>query len=170
VDQNAVCSPDSKYFLYTTLEKGKQVLMEMPLAGGESKRLSDKFVSFAAISPDGKQIAALTAFGTGVNSKAMVEIIPSQGGLPVKSFAPSRFISTSFRYSPDGQSLYYGVTNKGVSNLIVQPIGSESASAVTHFDDLLIYGFDYDWKNKKLAVARGRSNDDVVLLTQQQAQ
>jgi len=41
---------------------------------------------------------------------------------------------------------------------------------VTHFDDLLIYGFDYDWKNKKLAVARGRSNDDVVLITQQQAQ
>jgi serine/threonine protein kinase/Tol biopolymer transport system component len=170
VDQNAVCSPDSKYFLYTSLQKGKQVLMEMPLAGGESKQLSDKFVSFAAISPDGKQIAALTAFGTGVNSKAMVEIIPSQGGLPVKSFAPSRFISTSFRYSPDGRSLYYGVTNKGVSNLIVQPIGSESASVVTHFDDLLIYGFDYDWKNKKLAVARGRSNDDVVLITQQQAQ
>ncbi len=170
VDQNAVCSPDSKYFLYTTLQKGKQVLMEMPLAGGESKQLSDKFVSFAAISPDGKQIAALTAFGTGVNHKAMVEIIPSQGGLPVKSFAPSRFISTTFHYSPDGQSLYYGVTNKGVSNLIVQPIGSESASLVTNFNDLLIYGFDYDWKNKRLAVVRGRSNDDVVLLTQQQTQ
>jgi len=41
---------------------------------------------------------------------------------------------------------------------------------VTNFNDLLIYAFDYDWKNKKLAVARGRSNDDVVLLTQQQAQ
>ena len=170
VDQNAVCSPDSKYFLYTSLEKGKQVLMKMPLAGGETKRLSDKFVSFAAISPDGKQIAALTAFGTGVNTKAMVEIIPSDGGLPVKSFAPSRFISTNFRYSPDGQSLYYGVTNKGVSNLIVQSIGTESGSLVTNFNDLLIYGFDYDWKNKRLAVARGRSNDDVVLLTQQPAQ
>ena len=61
VDQNAVCSPDSKYFLYTSLQKGKQVLMEMPLAGGEPKQLSDKFVNSAAISPDGKQIAALTA-------------------------------------------------------------------------------------------------------------
>ncbi len=169
-DQNAVCSPDSKYFLYTSLQKGKPVLMKMPLAGGEPKQISNKFVSFAAISPDGKQIAALTAFGTGVKYKAMVEIIPSEGGLPVKSFAPSRFISTSFRYSADGQSLYYGVTNKGVSNLVVQPIGIESASVVTNFDDLLIYGFDYDWKNKKLAVARGRSNDDVVLLTQQQPQ
>ncbi len=170
VDQNAVCSPDSKYFLYTSMQKGKQILMKMPLAGGEAKQLNDKFVSFAAISPDGKQIAALTVFGTGVNGKFMVEIIPAQGGLPVKSFPPSRFLSTPFRYSPDGQSLYYGVTNKGVSNLIVQPIGSESGSLATNFSDLLIYGFDYDWKNKRLAVARGRSNDDVVLLTQQQAQ
>ena len=170
VDQNAVCSPDSKYFLYTSLQKGKQVLMEMPLTGGEAKQLSDKFVSFAAISPDGKQIAALIAVGAGVNTKARIEIIPSQGGLPVKGFAPSPFISTPFRYSADGQSLYYGVTNKGVSNLVAQPIGVESASLVTNFNDLLIYAFDYDWKNKKLAVARGRSNDDVVLLTQQQAQ
>jgi hypothetical protein len=90
--------------------------------------------------------------------------------LPVKGFAPSPFISTPFRYSADGQSLYYGVTNKGVSNLVAQPIGVESASLITNFNDLLIYAFDYDWKNKKLAVARGRSNDDVVLLTQQQAQ
>ena len=170
MDQNAVCSPDGKYFLYTTLQKGKQVLMEMPLTGGEAKQLSDKIVSFAAISPDGKQIAALTSIGAGVNTKARIEIIPSQGGLPVKGFAPSSFISTPFRYSADGQSLYYGVTNKGVSNLVVQPIGVESAALVTNFNDLRIYGFDYDWKNKKLAVARGRSNDDVVLITQQQAQ
>ena len=171
VDQNAVCSPDSKYFLYTTLQKGKQVLMEMPLTGGEAKQLSDKFVSFAAISPDGKQIAALIAVGAGVNTKARIEIIPSQGGLPVKGFAPSPFIfSPTFRYSADGQSLYYVVTNKGVSNLVAQPIGVESASLVTNFTDLRIYGFDYDWKNKKLALARGRSNDDVVLLTQQQTQ
>ncbi len=171
VNQNPVCSPDSQYFLYISLQKGKPMLMEMPLAGGQAKQLSDKFVSFAAFSPDGKQIAAITVFGSGVNTKLMVEIIPSPGGLPVKSFPPSHFIfSPSLRYSADGQSLYYAVTNKGVSNLAVQPIGVASASLVTNFDDLLIYGFDYDWKNKRLAVARGRSNDDVVLLTQQQAQ
>jgi serine/threonine protein kinase len=171
VDQNAVCSPDSKYFIYTSLQKGKQLLMRLPLAGGEPKQLSDKFVSAAAISPDGSQIAALTASGTGVNYKAMIDIIPAQGGLPVKTFAPSRFIfSPNLQYSGDGQSLYYVVNNKGVSNLISQPIGSASGTLVTNFDDLRIYGFDYDWKNKKLAVARGRSNDDVVLLTQQQPQ
>ncbi len=100
----------------------------------------------------------------------MVEIIPAQGGLPVKTFPPISAISYLFQYSPDGKSLYYPVTAKGVSNILSQPIGVETVLPQTNFDDLLIYGYDYDWKNKRLAISRGRSNTDVVLLTQQQVQ
>ena len=57
-----------------------------------------------------------------------------------------------------------------MSNIVSQPIGTETVMPMTNFDDLLIYGYDYDWKNKRLAIARGRSNTDVVLLTQQQVQ
>src|SRR5208283_5082510 len=89
VEQNPVCSPDSKFFLYTKLERGRQLLMEMPVAGGEAKQLSDKLVNFGAVSPDGKEIATLAVEGQGVNAKPVIEIIPAQGGLPVKSFSPS---------------------------------------------------------------------------------
>jgi hypothetical protein len=41
---------------------------------------------------------------------------------------------------------------------------------MTNFTELQIMGYDYDWKNKRLALARGRTNTDVVLLTQQQVQ
>ncbi len=41
---------------------------------------------------------------------------------------------------------------------------------VTNFNDLNIYGYDYDWKNKRLALARGHNNTDIVMLTQQQGQ
>jgi hypothetical protein len=75
-----------------------------------------------------------------------------------------------FQYSSDGQSLFYPVTAKGVSNMIVQPIGTKTATQMTNFNELQILGYDYDWKNKRLALARGRTNTDVVLLTQQQAQ
>jgi serine/threonine protein kinase/Tol biopolymer transport system component len=167
VDQNPVCSPDSKYFLYTKLERGRQFLMEMPVGGGEAKQLSDKLVNFGAVSPDGKQIATLAVEGQGANAKPVIEIIPAQGGLPVKSFAPSRFISGLFQYSADGQSLYYPVTEKGVSNILIQPIAGGAPTLATNFDDLFLYGYNYDWKNKKLAVARGRANSDVVLITQQ---
>jgi hypothetical protein len=100
----------------------------------------------------------------------MIEILPAQGGLPVKSFPPVAEMSNIFQYSADGQALYYPVTAKGVSNIVAQPVGSKTVTPVTNFNDLLIYGYSYNWKNKQLAVARGRSNTDVVLLTQQQVQ
>ena len=168
VEQNPVCSPDSKFFLYTKLENGRQLLMEMPVGGGEAKQLTDKIVNFGVISPDGKQIAALGVEGQGANAKPMIEILPSQGGLPVKSFPPSRFISGLFQYSADGQSLCYPITEKGVSNILMQPIAGGPSSLVTNFDDLVLYGYDFDWKNKELVVARGRTNSDVVLITSSQ--
>ena len=167
VEQNPVCSPDSKFVLYTKLENGRQLLMEMPVVGGEAKQLTDKLVNFGAVSPDGKQIAALAVEGQGANARPVIEILPAQGGLPVKSFPPSRFISGLFQFSADGQNLYYPITERGVSNILMQPIAGGPPSLVTKFDDLFLYGYDYDWKNKKLVVARGRTNSDVVLITQQ---
>jgi len=169
-DQNAICSPDSKTFLYTSFEKGRKSLMEMSLSGGEPKQLTDKIADFGVFSPDSQQIAALISEGAGVNFRAMISILPAQGGLPVKSFPPLPTISNLFQYSADGQSLYYPVTVKGVSNMVMQAIGTKNITPMTGFSELTIYGYSYDWKNKRLAVARGRNNTDLVLLTQQQAQ
>jgi Tol biopolymer transport system component len=170
VDQNASCSPDGKSFSYSSLDKGRKVLMEMPVSGGAPRQLTNTLTEFGVYSPDAQQIAALTTEGTGVNFKAMISIIPASGGLAVKSFPPLPTISNFFQYSADGQSLYYPVTIKGVSNIVMQPIGTKDITQMTGFNELTIYGYSYDWKNKRLAVARGRNNTDVVLLTQQQAQ
>ncbi len=170
IDQNASCSPDSKNFLYTSVEKGRPLLMEMPLAGGQARQISDKLANFGVFSPDAQQVATLIPEGTGVNFRAVVAIIPAQGGLPVKTFPPARSISNMFQYSADGKSLYYPVTERGVSNMVMQPIGSTTVTPLTNFDKFTIYGYDYDWKNKRLALARGRSNTDIVLLTQPRAQ
>jgi Tol biopolymer transport system component len=170
IDQNPSCAPDSKSFLYTTYEKGKQVLMEMPVGGGQSKPMSDRLAEFGVYSPDGQQIAALVVEGTGVNSAPAVGIFPRQGGLPVKTFPTARSIAGYFQYTADGKSLVYPVSEHGVSNIVMQAIGSTTVTPQTHFDKYGIYGYDYDWKNKRLALARGRNNTDVVLLSQQQAQ
>ena len=169
-DQNAFCSPDSKSFLYVSIDSGKKLLMQMPVMGGDAKQMSDKVAEFGIFSPDGKQIAAFIEEGTGVNTKVEIAILPAQGGLPVKTFPTVFGISNYFQFSPDGKSLYYPVTAKGVSNMAMQPIGTSSITPVTNFNDLIIYSYDYDWKNKRLAAARGRNNTDVVMLTQQQAQ
>jgi serine/threonine protein kinase len=170
VDQNAFCAPGSKHFLYSSIDNGRKLLMQMPLSGGEAKPVTTKVAEFGAVSPDGQQIAALISEGAGVNFKALIAIVPAAGGLPVKTFPPNRSISNYFQYSSDGQALYYPVTEKGVSNMVMQQVGGATVAPMTNFTDLTIYGYDYDWKNKKLALARGQTNHDIVLLTQPQGQ
>ena len=169
LDQTPVCSPDSKFFAHTTLVNGKKFLMRMPVEGGQPKQLSDEFVEFAAISPDGQQIAMLTVEGNGVQTRLVIKVIPANGGAPIKTFDAHPLISGLMQYSGDGKSIYYPITEKGVSNFVQQSLSGGPATQVTDFKDLDIHGYAYDWPNKKLAVTRGKSNSDVVLITQQQA-
>jgi len=52
---------------------------------------------------------------------------------------------------------------------VKQSLDGGAPVQVTDFTDLVAYGYAYDWPNKKLAVTRGKSNSDVVLIRQQAA-
>jgi Tol biopolymer transport system component len=169
-DQNAACSPDGKFFVYTTLLNGKQLLMKMSTSGGEARQLSDDFVQFAAISPDSQQVAVVSVEGNGVQTKAVIKVIPADGGAPLKKFEPHPLISGRLEFSEDGKALYYPVSEKGVSNLVKQPLDGGPPTRVTDFQELSVYGYAYDWAANKLAITRGKVNSDVVVITQQAAQ
>jgi len=168
-DQAPVCSADNKFFVYTALVNGKKSLMRMPLDGGQPKRLSDDVVEFAAVSPDGQQIAMLAIEGEGVHFKLVIKVIPANGGAPIKTVDAQPLISGLMQDSGDGKSVFYEITEKGVSNLVKQSLDGGAPVQVTDFTDLVAYGYAYDWPNKKLAVTRGKSNSDVVLIRQQAA-
>jgi Tol biopolymer transport system component len=168
-DQSPSCSPDSGFFVYASLVNGKLLLMRMSLEGGEPKRLSDDVVEFGAVSPDAQQVAMLAVEGDSVHIKVLIKVIPANGGAPVKSVDAHPLISGAMQYSGDGKSIVYPVTEKGVSNLVRESFDGAPPAPVTKFSDLVMYGYAYDWPNKKLAVTRGKSNSDIVLITQQQA-
>ncbi len=167
VDANAFCSPDSSFFLYTILENGKKLLMRQPLNGGEAKQIFPDFVQFASLTADGKTAAVLTLEGKGVDTKTIIKLIDANGGPPIKTIHPRTSIAGLMTFSPDGNYLYYPVNEHGVSNLVKQSIDGGDAVPVTNFDELVIYDYSYDWNNKKLAVTRGRSNSDAVLIKDQ---
>jgi serine/threonine protein kinase/Tol biopolymer transport system component len=166
-DQDVVCSPDSQFFLYTKLENGRKVLMRMPIEGGEAKQIFDTFAVTAAISPDGSTAAVVTIDGSGTNTRLLVKLIELNGGATIKSLPVNPRASGTLQFSADGRFLYYPVNEHGVSNLIRQPLDGGDPVMVTQFNDLRIYGFSYDWTNKKLAVARGHLNADAVMIRQQ---
>ena len=169
-DLSPDCAPDSRSFIYTTMVNGKKLLMSIPFSGGQPRQLSEEFVEVAAISPDGQNIAMLTVEGAGVQTHLVVKVIPSNGGAPIKSVEPNPLISGVLQVSDDGKAIYYPIKEKGVSNLVRQPLNGEPMTRVTDFRQLDIRGYAYDWPRKKLAITRGRVNSDVVVLSQQQPQ
>jgi len=169
-DQNMSCSPDGKFFAYTTLVNGKALAMRMAMDGGEAKQLSDEFVVSLAISPDGQQIALMTVQGQGVQTNWTIKVIPASGGAPVKSIPATEALAGGLQYSADGKAVYYPVIEKGVSNLFKQSLEGGAPTRATDFKNLTIYGYAFDWTKNKLAVTRGKLNSDVVVITQQAAQ
>jgi len=169
-NQNVSCSSDSKFFVYTSLVNGKQLLMRMPLEGGEAKQLSDDFVYATAVSPNAQYVAFIATEGQGVETKAVLKLIPANGGAPIKSLPAPDALSGSLSFSEDGKAIYYPVTEKGVSNLVKQSLDGGPPAPVTDFKELTFYGYAFDWANNKLAMTRGKLNSDVVVITEQVAQ
>ena len=166
-DRSAMCSPNGEFFVYTTLVKGKPLLMRKAWAGGEPKQLSDDFADSADISPDGNSIALVSVVGSGVQSKIVIKIIPAEGGAPIKVLDANPLISGSIQYWEDGKAVVYPITEKGVSNLVKQSLDGGPPTQVTDFNELITYGYAYNWPADKLAITRGRLNSDVVVITQQ---
>jgi Tol biopolymer transport system component len=167
IDQSPACSPDSKYFVYRTVGNGKSPIMRVPLEGGEAVQVAEGFS--AAVSPDGQQVAVLTPQGQGTQVREVIQVIPVSGGAPVKSLDAYPAVSGDMQYSADGRALYYPVTEKGVSNLVKQSLDGGRPMPVTNFTELVSYGFSYNWANNTLAITRGQTNRDVVVITQQAA-
>ena len=111
----------------------------------------------------------LTVQGNGVQTRLVIKVMPANGGAPIKTIDPHPLLSGIMQYSGDGRSIYYPITEKGVSNLVKQSLDGGAPVPVTNFTDLVTYGYAYDWSNKRLAITRGKSNSDVVLIKQQQA-
>ncbi len=169
-DVQANCSPDGKFFVYTTLANGKQTIMRASTDGGDAKPLSDDFASLPTISPDGQQVAMVSLQGQGADQKAIIKIIPATGGAAIRVLNGRGDMSGPMQFSADGKALYFPVSLKGVSNLMKQPLEGGEPTQVTNFQELSGYGYSYDWGKNRLAIARGKPVSDVVIITQQAAQ
>jgi len=167
VDVYPVCSPDLKWVYY--LEAISQRIFRVPMDGsGKPEVLFDVpaghyFAGGLTISSAGKMLAApVTQPSTGVNI-ALYEIGP---------YRPPRIFDAGI-YSPhdtflesthDGNSVAYIKRHEGVDNLWVNRLDGSPARPITDFNADEIYGFSFSVDGKKLAVLRGHTESDVVLL------
>ena len=164
-------SPDGHWIYYTSVVPfaGTTAVWRIPGEGGTAVQITDRFSEGSVVSPDGKLIASF--FHRTESSPAKIGILPAQGGAPVKLLSISPLAADTyppFQWSRDGKSLIYVEDRKGVSNLWSQPLDGSPAKQVTNFQSDLISSFAWSPDGTQLAVARGTSTSDAILISNSQ--
>ena len=130
----------------------------MPIMGGNPIRIWEK-PGRGEISPDGKWILI-----SELSQKSV--IIPATGGQPVKTFGRDPESGLPLGWTADSRALLYVKTSNGVSNIWQRSLDGGEAKQLTNFktDESIRGGVAMSRDGKKLAVARGSANRDVVLI------
>ena len=152
------CSPDGTWLTYRARDSKNLGVWRIPIDGGSPVRIWD-LPTYSEISPDGRSVLV-----TGANGK--VSILPAGGGQPIKSFedVPALVSFGVVRWSADGNALLYVKTVGGVSNVWQRPLNGGEPKQLTAFTSQRITSFAVSRDGKRLALARGTTSSDVVLI------
>jgi Tol biopolymer transport system component len=161
-DTNPECSPDSKWIYYAVSDT--RTYARVSIDGGTPEMIRDEAETRGgiAVSPD----ASMLLLGTydfkvqrpnitlmDANTKKVIRIL---------QYDP-RHIGR-LRFAPDGKGIVYPIRDKGIDNLWIQPLDGSPGHQLTHFTALKIYSYDWSHDGKSLALVRGDSPTDLVLI------
>jgi serine/threonine protein kinase len=160
---NPECSPDGKSVLYTRVND--MTAWQVPIQGGPPSQLVLPNTAGAGpqISPDGKLLAYLAMPAT-MSSSTVLTVVPFGGGSPLYRFDVPMGAS-EIHWAPDGKALDYRLTRSGASNIWRQPLAGGPPKQITNFKSDLIFFFAWSRDGKQLALERGTTSSDVVLIS-----
>jgi serine/threonine protein kinase/Tol biopolymer transport system component len=166
LDTDPVCSPDGKWAYF--VEQGDEQKLERVAMDGGSPQLISRAMSSGRfdISPDGKFAVFPTLRHEGEH-KEMLTVVETDGGKAVKEVEFERPHFGMLHYARDGKGVIYPTRDKGVENLWFQPMDGSKGKALTDFTAEHIYDFQWSPDGKQLALVRGHTDTDVVLMQEQ---
>ena len=162
-DENPVCSPDAKWVFYVM--RSTRALMKVPIDGGAPQPATSSFVEFGGLydfAPDGRTLVLGTYDFKA--QRPIILLLSTDSGQVLRTFEYDPRHSGQLRFSPDGKTIVYPIREKGVDNLWLQPLDGSPGRPLTNFDSLKIYSYQWSLDGKSLALMRGDSPSDVVLI------
>jgi Tol biopolymer transport system component len=160
------CSPDERWIYFR--DETNDLLMRVPMEGGTPQKVSDLQVPGPFdISPDGTVILFATVSHAEGHKEKVVEVSVDTG-LVKREIAMQKSHSGKIQYSLDGKALEYAVRQNGVDNIWRQPLDGSTGKWETTFSAEHIAPFRWSPDGKRLALVRGHTDSDVVLIRSQQ--
>jgi serine/threonine protein kinase len=163
-EEDARITSDGKSVIFTSIKSGYPALWSVSIQGGEPVQLTRRSARRASISPDGSLIVCdyvekpLDGWTTA--------ILQAATGKPVRIFAniPAGDSAIPVQWGRDGKGLLFVKTERGVSNIWMQPVDGGLARQMTHFMTDKIFAFAQSFDGGFLACIRGTLTSDVVMV------
>jgi Tol biopolymer transport system component len=164
------CAPDGKWVVFNSGYTGTNI-WKVSIEGGVPTQLTTEETDHPAVSPDGKWIACVY-WPDPAQPPAKLAVFPAEGGGFTKTleWKGGTEDSEGVRWTPDGQSLTYALSDGVAANLWKQPISGGPPREITNFTTGTIFSFAWSRDGKRLAVVRGSRSNDVVLISNFRAQ
>jgi eukaryotic-like serine/threonine-protein kinase len=166
------CTPDGKFVFYERAEGSESRLMRVPATGGTPQKMNNLNLQHPTVSPDGRQIAAI--YLTDPTAVPKLALMPAEGGQPTQVIDLPNDVNTNggtvLAWMPDGRGILIPISQKGIINLWVQPVGAPQGKSApphqwTHFSANNVNAFAVSPDGKQVALARLASTTDIVLIT-----
>jgi eukaryotic-like serine/threonine-protein kinase len=174
-NRSPVCSTDEKWTYFW--DRLLQQLWRVPLDGsGKAEMLAGSIpprtvpagTGLLSPSPDGKLLAYLLAtVPTPEDPYPQYKIALfglSASAPPQLLDADERISSGDLSFTRDGKAVAYPIRESGVDNLWLQPLDGSPGRQITQFNSEHILAFHWSPDGKSLAVLRGHTDSDVVLI------
>jgi eukaryotic-like serine/threonine-protein kinase len=161
------CSPDGKWVFY--LDSTAAAYMKVPIDGGNPERISGEYAANAEgydIAHDGK--TALLGSYDFKAQKPNIVMVSLESGKTLRTFEYDPRHRGTLHLTPDGKGIVYPIREKGVDNLWVQPLDGGAGRQLTNFTGLKIYSYQWAADGRSLALVRGDSPSDLVLIQDSQ--
>lgn len=91
-------------------------------------------------------------------------VISVASGRPIQIVKFQKPPGSILRFAPDGKAVVYQMREAGVDNLWLQPLDGSSGHKLTNFDSEHVLNFRWSVDGKSLAVLRGHSDTNIVLM------
>lgn len=165
-DFDSACAPDGHWIAFVSFRAGAPHLWKVGVDGGEPVQLTYKASEIPQFSPDGTSLGC-RYFTDDANAPWKIAIFPIAGGEPIKLIDVPRVRSLGgigWAWAPDSRAIIRPANQSGVSNLWRVPLDGGKPSQITNFTTDTIPRFSFARDGKRIAVSRGHSTLDVVLI------
>ncbi len=164
-DEFPVCSPDGKTVFY--IDFGNRVFMKVPPGGKPEAVLKNvkepvEVQAGFAIARDGNT-AVLGTYDFKAQ-KPNISLISLTSDQITRTFEYDSRHNGNMQFSPDGKGIIYPIRDKGVDNLWLQPLDGGAGHQITDYTSLRIYSYQWSSDGKRLALVRGDTPSDLVLI------